>query len=281
MPTLFLVELFSGTGSFSSAAEEEASNNGYSFKKISVDIHPKYNPSTCIDIRGWNYKQAVGDFLRDGLGPSDVLWVHASPPCNEYSRAKTCHPRDLPFADSLVQQALRIITYCAPDFWTIENPVGLMHQRPFMQHLAAFKHQTSYCQWGRPFRKHTHIWSNVPLALPVCCKGSYCMERALIGRHSVSAQTRDFVTGTGNVRRRQNVNELYALPPGLVKHIVRSALSLLEAKVNHDGLLKAPRPARHVHTTMCVVVAALLQLLLFRRLPRTKEDRGTEQVHAR
>jgi hypothetical protein len=107
------------------------------------------------------------------------------------------------------------------------------------------------------------------------------MERAFLGRHSVSAQTRDFVTGTGNVRRRQNVNELYALPPGLVKHIVRSALSLSEAKVNHDGLLKAPRPARHVHTTMCVAVAALLQLLLFRRLPRTKEDRGTEQVHAR
>ncbi len=79
MPTIFLVELFSGTGSFSSAAEEEASKNGYTFKKISVDIHPKYNPSTCIDIRGWNYKQAVRDFLQEGLGPSDVLWVHASP----------------------------------------------------------------------------------------------------------------------------------------------------------------------------------------------------------
>ena len=225
MPVFFLVELFSGTGSFSSAAEEEASKNGYTFKKLSVDIHPKYNPSTCIDIREWDYKQAVTSFLQEGLAPSDVLWVHASPPCNEYSRAKTCHPRDLDFADSLVQQALRIITYCNPHVWTIENPVGLLHTRPLMQHLAHFKNQTSYCKWGRPFRKHTHIWSNVALKLPVCCKGSFCKEKGLLGHHLVRAQTRDSVTGTGTVSKRQSLRDLYALPPDLVGFVVRSALS--------------------------------------------------------
>ena len=225
MPVFFLVELFSGTGSFGSTAEEEACKNGYTFKKLSVDIHPKYNPHKCIDIRKWNYKEEVTQFLQEGLGPYDVLWVHASPPCNEYSRAKTGHPRDLDFADSLVQQALNIITYCKPNAWTIENPVGLLHTRPLMQHLARFKNQTSYCKWGRPFRKHTHIWSNISLQLPVCCKGSYCKEKGLLGYHPVCAQTRDSTTGSGTLLKRQHIQDLYALPSELVGHIVRSALA--------------------------------------------------------
>jgi len=225
MPVLFLVELFSGTGSFSSAAEKEALKKGYTFQKLSVDIHPKYNPSTCVDIRKWNYRQEINDFLPYELGPLDVLWVHASPPCNEYSRAKTSHPRDLEFADSLVKQALRIIKYCNPHFWTVENPVGLLHTRPFMQRLDRLKTQTSYCKWGRPFRKNTHIWSNIPLELPVCHEGNYCKEKGLLGHHPVRAQTRDYATGNGKLQKNLTVHDLYALPTGLVRHIVRLALS--------------------------------------------------------
>lgn len=224
MPVLFLIELFSGTGSFSSAAKQEALKKGYAFKKLSVDIHPKYNPSTCVDIREWNYKQEIGDFLPERLQPTDVVWVHASPPCNEYSRAKTGYPRDLDFADSLVKRALRIIRYCNPHFWTVENPVGLLHTRPFMQRLEKFKNQTSYCKWGRLFRKNTHIWSNVPLDLPICQDGNYCREKGLLGHHPVRAQTRDSATSNGRLQMKQTVDQLYALPPGLVKHIVRSAL---------------------------------------------------------
>ena len=169
--------------------------------------------------------RAVTDFLQEGLGASDVLWVHASPPCNEYSLAKTSHPRDLEFADSLVQQALKIITYCAPHFWTIENPLGLLHTRPLMQHLTQFKNKTSYCKWGRPFRKHTHIWSNIPLELPVCCKGNYCKDRCLLGHHIVWAQTRDSQTDARTILTRQKIRDLYALPSGLVEYIVRSGLT--------------------------------------------------------
>jgi len=224
MPVLFLIELFSGTGSFSSGAQKEALKKGYIFKKLSVDIHPKYNPSTCVDIRKWNYKQEIDEFLPDELDPSDVLWVHASPPCNEYSNAKTAYPRDLDFADSLVKRALKIIKYCNPTFWTLENPVGLLHRRPFMQSLERFKNKTSYCKWGRAFRKNTHIWSNVALELPVCQTGDLCRVKGELGHHPVRAQDRHSIAADGKLQKRQTVGQLYALPPALVRHIVRSAL---------------------------------------------------------
>lgn len=224
MPVFYIIELFSGTGSFSSAAKVEAQKKGFTFKKLSVDIHPKYNPSTCVDIRKWNYRNEINDFLPARLAPSDVVWVHASPPCNEYSRAKTGFPRNLPFADSLVKRALKIIKFASPHYWTLENPVGLLHTRPFMQRLERFKNQTSYCKWGRDFRKHTHIWSNLPLELPVCQAGNYCAAKGSFGHHPVRAQTRDSETGDGKLQGKQTVDRLYALPGRLVRHIVRSAL---------------------------------------------------------
>lgn len=229
MPTFYIIELFSGTGSFSAAAKAEAKKHGFILKKLSVDIHPKYNPSTCIDIRKWNYKQEIDDFLPNTLGRDDIIWVHASPPCNDYSSAKTNSPRNLEFADSLVKRALKIIKWTNPDFWTVENPVGLLHTRPFMRRLERFKNQTSYCRWGRGFRKNTHIWSNVPLDLPVCKNGSYCPTRAALGHHSIRAQKRDSTTASGHIQEAQAVDHLYGLPAGLVRHVIRSALQQSDA----------------------------------------------------
>jgi hypothetical protein len=222
-PRFFLVELFSGTGSFSKAAKQAAAKLGYNFKQLSVDIHPKYNPTTCIDLRKWDYQTEIDSFLPAQLKPSDVVWVHASPPCNEYSRSKSRGVRDLPFADSLVKQALRIIKFTQPTFWTLENPVGLLHTRPFMQKLERFKNHTSYCKWGRPFRKNTHIWSNVPVDLPECRAGDYCKAKATLGQHPCVAETRDTHLGS---QEKQSQETLYGIPPKLTRHVVRTALTL-------------------------------------------------------
>jgi len=230
MPTFYLIELFSGTGSFGAAAKSEAQRKGYAFANLSVDIHPKYNPSTCVDIRAWDYKDAIDAFLPARPARADVVWIHASPPCNEYSFAKTSHVRDLALADSLVKRALKIIRFAvarsspSAHFWTVENPVGLLHTRPFMQKLERFKNQTSYCKWGRPYRKNTHIWSNVPLDLPNCQPGSYCSPKASLGHHPFRAQKRDSQTAAGKDQPAQKVQHLYALPRPLVQHILRSAL---------------------------------------------------------
>ena len=81
---------------------------------VSVDIDPRYHPEICEDILQLSYCK---------LDTPDVIW--ASPPCDQYSRARTRGPpRNLVLADSLVANALEIITYFQklnPDLiWFIE-----------------------------------------------------------------------------------------------------------------------------------------------------------------
>ena len=67
------------------------------------------------------------------LGYCDVIW--ASPECTQYSiaRAKARIPRNLEYADSLVQRALEIIRYHNPRAWFLENPAsGLLKSRECM-----------------------------------------------------------------------------------------------------------------------------------------------------
>ena len=222
--TFYLVELFSGTGSFGSAAREVAEGAGMAFRKLSVDIHPKYNPSTCTDILRWDYESELATFLRDKR-EGDLLWVHASPPCNEFSIMKNGQQRNLPLADSIVQRALAIIEHLKPTYWTIENPKGLLQKRPYMAALDKHKHLTSYCCWGRPFRKDTRLWSNLELHLPVCRAGTYCGQKLATGKHALSAKDRDTRATDGTLlRARVSTDRLYAIPPELCAAVVRAGL---------------------------------------------------------
>ncbi len=102
--------MFSGTGSVGKPWREAG------HEVISVDIDPRYNPEICEDILRLSYCK---------LPTPDVIW--ASPPCDQYSRARTRakHPRNLTLADSLVAKAIEIIAYFQelnPDLiWFIEN----------------------------------------------------------------------------------------------------------------------------------------------------------------
>ena len=220
MPLFYLIELFSGTGSFGKGAQKVAREIGYQYQGLSVDIHPKYHPTTCIDILDWDYQGAIRNFLKSAK-PSDIIWVHASPPCNSYSYANTKRPRDFKAADAIVKRALRIIKYVRPNFWTLENPVGHLQNRPFMQRLEPYKEVTSYCKFGRGFRKNTNIWTNVDLSLPVCEEGTYCAAKQRDGKHGLTAQTRESPNATQGA---QGTDALYSIPQRLCKHIIRTAL---------------------------------------------------------
>ena len=79
------------------------------------------------DIRQWDYTVYP-------RGHFNFIW--ASPPCTEYSAAKTRGIRKLEEANEIVQRVLRIIDYFAPQFFVIENPqTGLLKRQPFMQHI--------------------------------------------------------------------------------------------------------------------------------------------------
>ena len=139
----FFLDLFSGSGSVGEVAKEL----GYDVISLDRDMEAEIQ----IDIMDWDYT----DFPR---GFFDVIW--ASPPCTEYSRAKTTAPRDIEGANQIVERTLDILEYFEPKYFIIENPqTGLLKDQLCMWGLP-FK-DIDYCKYGMPYRKRTRIWNNV------------------------------------------------------------------------------------------------------------------------
>ena len=183
---------------------------------VSLDCDRKCAPDICCSLLDWDYKARFqpGDF--------DVVW--SSPPCTQYSVARTTAktPRDLEGADALVRRTREIIEYLQPRYWFIENPAtGLLKTREVVAGLP-FK-DVSYCQYGRPFRKWTRIWTNCERWQPrPLCDGQCPSVLAGDGRHLVSAQRGPSLLSDGTRRAgdRLTPDQLHALPPELVDEIV-------------------------------------------------------------
>ena len=111
-----LLELCSGTGSIGKVAVN------YGFDVVSLD--KDMDATIKMDILNWNYKEYPPKYF-------DVIW--ASPPCTEYSIAKTTGIRKIELANSIVKRVLEIISYYDPIYYFIENPqTGLLKKQEFM-----------------------------------------------------------------------------------------------------------------------------------------------------
>jgi len=203
-----LLNLFSGTGSVSRPWREAG------HEVIDLDVDPTFQPEICDDILQFSYCNLPW--------VPDVIW--ASPPCTEYSLAKTRGPpRNFKLADSLVAKALEIIDYFLKQnpklIWFLENGDStLLWKREVAKDLTDYV-RLDYCQYGTLYRKRTRIahspgliWTPRPLCDPKTCHA--CAD----GKHMKSAQQ-----GPNKGKRDDTctLHELHALPGALTQEILK------------------------------------------------------------
>ena len=178
--TIRVLVLFSGTDSVGQAIKQIMPNADI----MNIDIDPKAPNAVHMDILNFDYKC----FRKRHF---DIIW--ASPPCTEYSKAKTTAPRDLETADQIGTRMIEIIKHLDPHEFFIENPQGnpgcCLKDRIFMKDFEQYRKTTSYCLFGTAFRKNTEIWSRFEYDLKQC-QGEYQCDFKKINRyHASTAQS--------------------------------------------------------------------------------------------
>ena len=205
-----ILELFCGENHSASNAIKELVANPEKLEIITVDINPKCNPSIVADIRTWDPLTVVK--------PGEVTFMWCSPPCPDYSPAKTTAPRDLDTADEIAKATIRILLLLKPKAWVIENPTGLLRGRSFMIPFLRFLKPTSYCRFKFRYRKDTDIFTNIPCFLPHC-RLENCKHKREKGVHAEGAQRGRSRNGTpGN-----SLKNLHRVPFGLVQWLFQHA----------------------------------------------------------
>ena len=196
-----LLELFSGTGSVGNVAKR------FGYEVVSLDLK---GADINTNILNWDFKEYHTGYF-------DVIW--ASPPCTEYSVAKTVGERKIDEANDIVLMTLEIIEFLNPKHFIIENPQsGLLKHQWFMYGLPFV--DVDYCKYGFPYRKRTRLWNNVSGWKPreLCHKDCTSMN-ANMKTHIATAQ-RGPTKSQPNNRMKQS--ELYRVPESLIYEIFKN-----------------------------------------------------------
>ena len=176
---------------------------------ISLDRDMK--ASIQIDIMDWDYTHFNPKLF-------DVVW--ASPPCTEYSRAKSIGIRDIEGSNEVVKRTLDILEYFQPKYWIIENPqTGLLKDQPFM--LGIPYNDIDYCKYGMPYRKRTRLWNNIDLwkPKPLCCKDCEAMNETKT-RHMQETQQGGNTAERRRTQQTFRTTDLYKVPIELINEIL-------------------------------------------------------------
>jgi hypothetical protein len=199
-----ILELFAGTSSFGQVADE--------FEHEVISLDKDMPASIQCDILDWDYTVYPSNYF-------NFIW--SSPPCVEYSIAKTRGIRNLELANALVLKTLEIINYFSPVFYVIENPqTGLLKHQPFMLNINY--NDVDYCKYGFSYRKRTRLWNNLVNWEPRSLGKKDC--GSMDGnRHAEPAQRGPTRTRDGlRVGRNKKQTELYRIPADLSLEILIS-----------------------------------------------------------
>ena len=196
-----LLELFSGTGSVGKVAKK------YGFDVVSLDMD--MDADIKMNIMDWNYKEFPPHYF-------DLIW--ASPPCTEYSVAKSIGVRKIEESNVIVLKVLEIIKYFDPIFFMIENPqTGLLKNQYFMKDIPY--DDLDYCKYGMRYRKRTRLWNNIYgwTPEPLCTKDCASI---VDGKHEEVAQRGPSgPRETWSNQRKHKREELYIIPELLLVDI--------------------------------------------------------------
>ena len=173
-----LLELFSGTGSVGEPFRAQG------HEVISVDVDGRFLQPGDIqeDILQLDYKSLpwIPDVLR------------GSPPCTEYSRAKTRGHRNLALADRLVAKWIEIRDHLLglnPNMlWFCENGASTLLWERGVSATLWPRVTTSYCSYSGPgYRKHTTFATKANWVPRPKCDPKTCTQM-VDGCHLLSAQ---------------------------------------------------------------------------------------------
>lgn len=169
MKTRIVLDLCGGTGSWARPYEQA----GYDVRLLTL---PMYDVTK---IEKGNLMGEAALILTNELTgekeiiPTSAVWgILAAPPCTEFS-VLNCkaepRKRNPEVGMVVVEACLRIIEWCSPVWWALENPVGYLRQ-----YLAArgLLPSLTFQPWeyGDPWTKRTDLWGNftVPEKLYKC-----------------------------------------------------------------------------------------------------------------
>jgi hypothetical protein len=195
-----LLELYSGTGSMGKAFKQ------LGWDVVSVDLRADFKPDICCNVLDFDVGMLGGK-------PVDVVW--ASPPCTQYScartRAKTA--RDLVGSDKLVQKVLDLAVDLNATY-LIENPhSGLLKTRAVVADCPM--EILDYCKYDALYRKRTSIWTNSGWS-PARALCKYDCNVSSGSRHNSRAQR------ASDGERRFSLEELYSIPETLCNEIAEA-----------------------------------------------------------
>ena len=199
--------MFSGYECISNAFREQG------HECFTIDWDERFPSSMHCDIS----KLQLEDLPEEWRHP-DV--VFAGTDCTSYSVAAISkHRRKNPitgnldpisnyakFCDDVNQHVLNLIKELNPKLYFIENPRGGLCNMTWMKEYP--KHLVTYCQYGYPYMKPTHIFTNHPDPQFKHCKnGDPCHERAPRGTKQ-------------GLQKIKKVSDRSTIPPLLCDHIV-------------------------------------------------------------
>lgn len=205
-----VLDLCSGKGGFSQAFEERG------HPVTTLDINERFDPDILADMLDLTSDDLLQ--IEEDFGPFDVVvasppctttsngsfrwhwdafaecvecgevverlsgeqWAECCDDPRYASDYKYVPESDTAFAhQELFARTISTIALFSPDYWWVENPMGLLKKLPFVQGLPMTK--ITFCQYGRNVMKPTNLWGRWPdtwQPREPCSPGADCHEAA-------------------------------------------------------------------------------------------------------